>query len=87
MLFPASPCPLMPGSFFNSLIYKAFGGMTRRKIAWLRVRIPRSPPYLIDFIELIRLFPINNGGMHHLVMEALCGSITLVEPPHHDDGL
>ena len=46
----------MPGSFFNSLIYKALGGMARRKMAWLRVRIPRSPPYLIDFIELNPLF-------------------------------
>ena len=46
----------MPGSFFNSLIYKALGGMARRKNAWLRVRIPRSPPYLIDFVELIPVF-------------------------------
>jgi len=35
---PAFWCPLMPGSFFNSLIYKALAGMARRKIAWLRVR-------------------------------------------------
>ena len=32
----------MPGPFFNSLIYKALEGMTRRNVACIRVRIPRS---------------------------------------------
>lgn len=46
----------MPGLFFNCLIYKAFEGMVRREIACFRVRIPRSSPYLSDFIELIQIF-------------------------------
>jgi hypothetical protein len=36
----------MPGSFFNSLIYRALGGMARRKTGCFRVRIPRSPPFI-----------------------------------------
>jgi hypothetical protein len=32
----------MPGPFFNSLIYRALGGMARRKTGCFRVRIPRT---------------------------------------------